>query len=78
MSWAARAEITRQEDNAYSLFGISDVHMPPSIRRGQQKALRRLQEEITKVSDDHTLFTWRIERYDYVHPSLQKNSYSPN
>jgi hypothetical protein len=60
MSWAANREATRSEDVAYSLFGIFNVHMPLIYGEGQQKAFRRLQEEIMKFSDDHTLFAWGL------------------
>jgi hypothetical protein len=39
----------REEDIAYSLLGIFDVHMPLIYREGQKNALARLQREI-KVS----------------------------
>nr|UWK20183.1 HET-domain containing protein [Trichoderma crystalligenum] len=58
MSWAANRETTRQEDIAYSLFGIFGVNMPLVYGEGP-KAFLRLQEEILKQSDDHTLFAWR-------------------
>ncbi|KAL7905359.1 heterokaryon incompatibility domain-containing protein [Trichoderma velutinum] len=58
MSWAAHRETTRQEDIAYSLFGIFGVNMPLIYGEGP-KAFLRLQEEILKQSDDHTLFAWR-------------------
>ncbi|KAI1618609.1 heterokaryon incompatibility protein-domain-containing protein [Exophiala viscosa] len=57
MSWAAKRETTRLEDSAYSLLGIFDVSMPMVYGEGE-KAFRRLQEEILKVSDDHTIFAW--------------------
>jgi hypothetical protein len=59
MSWAAKRKATRTEDIAYSLFGIFNVNMPLLYGEGQQKAFRRLQEEIMKSSDDHTLFAWK-------------------
>jgi hypothetical protein len=62
MSWAANRKATRAEDIAYSLFGIFDVQMPLLYGEGLPKAFRRLQEEIMKYSDDHTLFAWG-ERY---------------
>jgi hypothetical protein len=58
MSWAANRQASRAEDIAYSLFGIFNVHMPLLYGEGQQKAFLRLQEEIMKFSDDHTLFAW--------------------
>jgi hypothetical protein len=58
MSWAAHRETTRQEDRAYSLLGLFDVQMPLLYGEGQ-KAFRRLQEEIMKVSTDMSLFLWK-------------------
>ncbi|MCJ1360581.1 MAG: hypothetical protein MMC33_010589 [Icmadophila ericetorum] len=49
MSWAGKRETTRQEDKAYSLLGIFDVHMPLIYGQGREKALKRLREEITKA-----------------------------
>lgn len=59
MSWAAGRETTRVEDSAYCLLGIFDVNMPLLYGEGR-KAFQRLQEEILKVSDDHTLFAWGL------------------
>lgn len=59
MSWAAGRETTRVEDSAYCLLGIFDVNMPLLYGEGK-KAFRRLQDEILKVSDDHTLFAWGL------------------
>ncbi|KAK0644599.1 heterokaryon incompatibility protein-domain-containing protein, partial [Cercophora newfieldiana] len=57
MSWAASRQTTRQEDVAYSLFGIFNVNLPLIYGEGE-KAFLRLQEEILKQIDDHTLFAW--------------------
>ncbi|KAI0412045.1 heterokaryon incompatibility protein-domain-containing protein [Xylaria grammica] len=58
MSWAAKRETTRLEDNAYCLLGIFDVNMPLIYGEGK-KAFKRLQEEIMKANpEDHTLFAW--------------------
>jgi hypothetical protein len=58
MSWAARREIARAEDRAYCLMGIFGTHMPLVYGEGE-RAVVRLQEEIMKVSDDHSIFAWR-------------------
>ncbi|KAF9062738.1 heterokaryon incompatibility protein-domain-containing protein [Rhodocollybia butyracea] len=58
MSWAAGRETTRIEDRAYSLMGIFGVYMPPIYGEGEH-AFIRLQEEILKASDDHTIFAWK-------------------
>lgn len=44
---------------AYCLLGIFDVSMPLLYGEGGEKAFVRLQEEIMKSSDDHSLFAWR-------------------
>lgn len=57
MSWACHRETTRKEDIAYCLMGLFDVNMPMLYGEGE-KAFIRLQEEIMKHSDDHSLFAW--------------------
>ncbi|KAK4575370.1 hypothetical protein LTR86_001224 [Recurvomyces mirabilis] len=63
MSWAADRETTRIEDRAYSLLGLFDINMPMLYGEGE-KAFLRLQEEIIKYSDDHTIFAWPIQDDD--------------
>ena len=46
MSWAEKRETKREEDKAYSLLGIFDVHLPLIYGEGKENALRRLREEI--------------------------------
>jgi len=58
MSWAAKRETTRIEDRAYSLMGIFGIFMPMLYGEGE-RAFIRLQEEIMKTSEDHSLFAWR-------------------
>ncbi|KAK4158897.1 ankyrin repeat-containing domain protein [Cladorrhinum sp. PSN259] len=60
MSWAARRQTTRVEDIAYCLLGIFGVHMPLLYGEGE-RAFIRLQEEIIKTSDDHSIFAWRSD-----------------
>ena len=48
MSWAKMRETKREEDKAYSLLGIFDIHMPLIYGEGIQSALRRLREEIDR------------------------------
>ncbi|KAG7427812.1 Vegetative incompatibility protein HET-E-1 [Fusarium oxysporum f. sp. raphani] len=58
MSWAADRVTTRKEDGAYSLMGIFGINMP--LLYGEaDKAFYRLQVEIMRVSDDHSLFAWK-------------------
>ncbi|KAH7370965.1 heterokaryon incompatibility protein-domain-containing protein, partial [Pyrenochaeta sp. MPI-SDFR-AT-0127] len=57
MGWMARRSTTRVEDLAYSLLGIFGVNMPLLYGEGPN-AFVRLQEEIMRDSDDHSLFAW--------------------
>jgi len=50
MTWATKRTTTREEDNAYCLLGIFDVHMPLIYGEGR-KAFIRLNEEIKKSSN---------------------------
>ncbi|KAI1753882.1 HET-domain-containing protein [Xylaria castorea] len=58
MSWAAKREVTRPEDTAYSLMGVFSVNMPMLYGEGGERAFLRLQEEIMRESDDQSLFAW--------------------
>ena len=69
MSWAARRTATREEDIAYCLMGIFDVNMPMLYGEGK-KAFIRLQEEILRNSDDHTIFAWTDARQTGEHGLL--------
>ena len=57
MFWASKRQTTRVEDEAYCLIGIFGVNMPMLYGEGE-KAFIRLQLEILKLSDDHTIFAW--------------------
>lgn len=59
MSWASNRTTTRPEDMAYCLLGIFDVNMVPIYGEGP-KAFIRLQEELIKHRDDHTIFAWSM------------------
>ncbi|KAL8766892.1 MAG: hypothetical protein Q9209_006440 [Squamulea sp. 1 TL-2023] len=61
MSWMAGRKTTVPEDTAYCLLGIFDVNMPLLYGEGKERAFRRLQEEIMRSSDDHSLFAWTSE-----------------
>jgi hypothetical protein len=58
MSWAAKRYTRRVEDMAYCLLGLFDISMPMLYGEGA-KAFIRLQEEIVKEYDDHSLFAWK-------------------
>jgi NACHT domain len=55
MLWAAKRKTTRIEDEAYSLLGIFDIHMPLIYGEGREKALMRLNRGIDKCSKDFRL-----------------------
>ncbi|KAK3620956.1 hypothetical protein LTR56_023092 [Elasticomyces elasticus] len=57
MSWAAYRKTSRVEDIAYCLLGIFDVSIPMLYGEGS-KAFARLQEEIIRTSNDHSIFAW--------------------
>lgn len=57
MSWAARRQTTRIEDEAYCLLGIFKVNMPLMYEEGSN-AFKRLQQEIIKSSNDESIFAW--------------------
>ncbi|KIW65145.1 hypothetical protein PV04_07427 [Phialophora macrospora] len=65
MSWASQRQTTRDEDVAYCLLGLFDVHMSPIYGEGAEKAFLRLQEEILRQSADHTLFIWTPKHDPY-------------
>ncbi|KAK7917935.1 hypothetical protein PG985_009809 [Apiospora marii] len=58
MSWVSRRTTTRVEDMSYCMLGIFDINMPLLYGEGS-KAFERLQQEIIKVSNDHTIFCWK-------------------
>ncbi|KAF4417017.1 Vegetative incompatibility HET-E-1, partial [Fusarium acutatum] len=57
MSWLAKRITTRIEDMAYCMLGIFDINMPLLYGEGK-RAFFRLQEEIIKSCNDHTIFCW--------------------
>lgn len=60
MAWAAKRMTTRPEGQAYCLMGLFDVNMPLLYGEGGDKAFIRLQEEIIRHSDDHSIFAWSM------------------
>ncbi|KAK1758882.1 hypothetical protein QBC47DRAFT_409702 [Echria macrotheca] len=75
MAWASRRQTTRIEDQAYCLMGIFDINMPVLYGEGS-RAFIRLQQEIMKVSDDHTIFAWTAlpTKFEPEEPSLLATS----
>ncbi|KAK0648712.1 heterokaryon incompatibility protein-domain-containing protein [Cercophora newfieldiana] len=59
MSWAAGRQTTRTEDMAYCLLGIFGINMPLLYGEGE-RAFIRLQEEIIRHTNDHSIFAWDL------------------
>jgi hypothetical protein len=76
MSWASQRQSTRDEDIAYCLWGLFDVHMSPIYGEGAENAFLRLQEEILRQSADHTLFLW-TPKHDPYNQGLLASSPRP-
>ncbi|PLB36942.1 ankyrin repeat-containing domain protein [Aspergillus candidus] len=60
MSWAANRKTSRLEDEAYCLMGLFGINMPLLYGEGKA-AFIRLQEEIIRMSDDHSIFAWKAK-----------------
>jgi hypothetical protein len=58
MTWATCRQTTRPEDIAYCLLGIFNINMPLLYGEGQVRAFGRLQEEIMRRIEDHSIFAW--------------------
>ncbi|KAI1871635.1 hypothetical protein JX265_005621 [Neoarthrinium moseri] len=63
MSWASDRKTTVIEDMAYCLLGIFGINMPMLYGQGIQ-AFQKLQEEIIKISDDQSIFAWKLAAPD--------------
>ncbi|KAK7451505.1 hypothetical protein CaCOL14_009464 [Colletotrichum acutatum] len=57
MSWASKRKTTRQEDIAYCLLGIFNIHIPLLYGEGD-RAFVRLQQEIIRNSEDMSILLW--------------------
>jgi len=62
---AATRIATKQEDMAYSLFGIFDVSISVTYGEGQQRAVGRLLQEVLTRSGDVTILAWTGKSSDY-------------
>jgi hypothetical protein len=58
LQWVSKRVTTYQEDIAYSLFGIFDVHLPVIYGENKHHALGRLLQEIIARSGDITALNW--------------------
>lgn len=63
MSWAAHRQVTREEDETYSLLGLFQVNMPMLYGEGRAKAFARLQEAIYNATRDDSLFLFKYSAY---------------
>jgi hypothetical protein len=72
MSWAASRKCTRIEDSAYCMIGLFDIAMPLLYGEGK-KAFLRLQEEIFRTTDDHSLLAWTATS----HPATWQRPWAP-
>jgi hypothetical protein len=63
MFWAARRRALLEEDVAYCLFGIFNVHMPLNYGEGRLSALRRLEREVNETSGQDQLRQSSDQRY---------------
>lgn len=73
-SWASLRQTTRAEDMAYCLLGLVDVNMPMLYGEGH-KAFYRLQLEIIKHQNDHTVFAWNSQKH---HSQLSTTILAPS
>ncbi|KAI9456171.1 hypothetical protein HD554DRAFT_213938 [Boletus coccyginus] len=62
---AATRVATKQEDMAYSLFGIFDVSLSITYGEGQQRAVGRLLQEVLTRSGDVSILAWTGKASDY-------------
>ncbi|KAF2113268.1 heterokaryon incompatibility protein-domain-containing protein [Lophiotrema nucula] len=68
MSWATDRQTKREEDAAYCLLGIFDIHMPLLYGEGRKKSLMRLQREIEQSHRDETGIDAKSE--NFLDPTL--------
>ncbi|EXJ53482.1 uncharacterized protein A1O5_13258 [Cladophialophora psammophila CBS 110553] len=72
MSWAASRVTTRAEDGAYCLLGLFGANMSLLYGEGQ-RAFFRLQEEIIKYNDDHSIFCLVNEGNENFRPTCSQS-----
>jgi hypothetical protein len=56
-SWTAARQTTRTEDMAYCMLGIMRINMPMLYGEGE-RAFYRLQLEVIRQTNDHSIFAW--------------------
>ncbi|KAJ4299206.1 hypothetical protein N0V90_004450 [Kalmusia sp. IMI 367209] len=79
LSWATNRKTKRDEDRAYSLFGLFDLHLPLLYGEGRKKAFIRLLREIQSEADQDMPHS--IEQDPLLpfsdQPTVEKNDQSP-
>ena len=60
LSWYGERRTAVPEDAAYCLLGLFDVHLPPLYGEGAASAFLRVQEEVIRYDDDHSIFAWKM------------------
>ncbi|KAH7066373.1 heterokaryon incompatibility protein-domain-containing protein [Paraphoma chrysanthemicola] len=63
-SWAAPRITTRVEDRAYCMLGLVQVNMPMLYGEGD-RAFYRLQLEIIRQTNEHSIFAWQPHSADW-------------
>ena len=77
MSWAAYRDTTIVEDRAYSLLGIFDINMPLLYGEGERSFIR-LQKEIVRLSNDHSILIWGGSHLAFFYPRYELFASSPH
>ncbi|KAF3046125.1 hypothetical protein E8E12_011245 [Didymella heteroderae] len=81
--WASKRETKRPEDVAYCLLGFFRVNMPLLYGEGT-RAFYRLQLELLRQTEDHTIFAWNpqegeiYETMGVLAPSPKQFQHIPN
>lgn len=70
MMWSMERQTTREEDMAYSLLGMFDIHMSLIYGEGRERAIKRLQRKITNSREDSRShegdFALRSDHFKFV------------
>ncbi|KAJ4992315.1 hypothetical protein SVAN01_02334 [Stagonosporopsis vannaccii] len=77
MSWASGRTTSKEEDLAYCLFGIFNVHMPLLYGERLKAAFRRLQLHILETDDDTSIFAWKMQKAQTKHVTFELLASTP-
>ncbi len=64
MAWVGGRKTTREEDMAYSLFGIFDTHMPLLYGEGRERAFKRLWKEGEGAAESEV--DWKLQQQRFA------------